>query len=1015
MRRVLLLMVVALLIATGAPAGALAADGPSPRVAPVVDAGADAAVNEGTLWTQGGSFTDDDLDTWTATVDWDYPSTPEALALNPDKTFTLSHTWADEGDGSFDVRVCVNDGTTEASDTVTVTVSNVAPVVDAGADVALPTGVLSRAGSFTDPGTDTWTATVNYGDGGGAVDLTLVGKTFALSHTYAQGTFTVTVTVNDGDTGIGVDTFQVTYGPQCYGMSTTILGTAGPETLNGTAGDDVISGLGGDDTIDGLGGNDRICGGDGNDTLTGGLGNDLIDGGGGSLDEVSYAGAPSAVVVSLAAGTATGGHGSDSLTGLENARGSAYADTLTGNSAANILYGGAGDDFLSGGGGSDQMTGEAGNDWVTYLNASAAVTVNLPAGTATGGDGPDFIFFIENVRGSAFGDTLTGDGAANVLMGEGGDDTLAGGLGNDLLDGGTGSDWAVYDTAPSAVMVDLNAGIATGGDGNDTLLSIENARGSASGDTLTGNTAANRLTGNAGDDTLTGGLGFDTLDGGAGNDWANYETAPSAVVVNLSTRSASGGHGTDAVNGIENVKGSPYNDTLVGDTAPNFLNGLGGNDRITGGAGDDILDGGAGNDWAMYEGATAGVIVNLAGSSATGGHGTDVLWSFENVAGSAYGDTITGTTGPNTLVGNNGNDSISGGSGNDVIRGGGGNDSLDGGPDLDLASYTGAPAAVVVNLESGAASGGHGSDTLVGFENAQGSARADTLIGDAGANILQGMRGSDRLTGGGGNDYLDGGRGRDWAIYTAAPSAVVVNLALSTATGGHASDTLASIENVEGSAFGDTLTGSTAVNRLKGGSGDDRITGGWARDFIDGGPGNDWAVYEGGVGPVVVNLTVGTASGAHGADRITAVENVSGSPYNDTLIGDAASNRLYGQGGNDRITGAGGNDLIDGGVGTDWAVYQGAPGAVAVDLAAGTASGGHGADSLIGMENAIGSAHADTLAGNELANVLFGKQGDDNLVGRGGNDLLGGGLGVDRADGGTGTDNCSSEVTVACE
>ena len=98
---------------------------------------------------------------------------------------------------------------------------------------------------------------------------------------------------------------------------------------------------------------------------------------------------------------------------------------------------------------------------------------------------------------------------------------------------------------------------------------------------------------------------------------------------------------------------------------------------------------------------------------------------------------------------------------------------------------------------------------------------------------------------------------------------MVVNLSLSPAPGGHGSDTLASIENVEGSAFGDTLTGSTAVNRLKGGSGDDRITGGWARDFIDGGPGNDWAVYEGGVGPVVVNLTLGTASGGHGADRIT--------------------------------------------------------------------------------------------------------------------------------------------------
>ncbi len=56
MRRALLLMVVALLIVAGAPAGASAADGPSPRVAPVVNAGSDATVNEGSLWTQAGAF-----------------------------------------------------------------------------------------------------------------------------------------------------------------------------------------------------------------------------------------------------------------------------------------------------------------------------------------------------------------------------------------------------------------------------------------------------------------------------------------------------------------------------------------------------------------------------------------------------------------------------------------------------------------------------------------------------------------------------------------------------------------------------------------------------------------------------------------------------------------------------------------------------------------------------------------------------------------------------------------------
>ncbi|HSQ38227.1 MAG TPA: PKD domain-containing protein, partial [Acidimicrobiia bacterium] len=365
MRRALLLLVIALLIVAGAPAGASAAGGPSPRVAPVVDAGTDAAVNEGSLWTQAGSFTDDDADTWLATVDWNHPSTPEALAL-VGKTFTLSHTWVDEGDGSFDVRVCVNDFTTEVCDTVLVTVSNVAPVVDAGADIVLSaTGLLSRAGSFIDPGTDVWSATVHWGEGL-AVPLTLVAKSFTLSHTYtAYGTYTVTVTVNDlPDTGIGIDTFQATFGPQCYGMNPTIVGTAGADALNGTAGDDVIAGLGGNDTINGLEGNDRICGGDGDDTLTGGLGNDLIDGGAGA-DTAAYDTAPSAVTVSLGTtpGTATGGHGSDSLTGIENVNGSAFNDTLIGDAAANILAGLGGDDNITGGAGNDAIIGGTGIDW----------------------------------------------------------------------------------------------------------------------------------------------------------------------------------------------------------------------------------------------------------------------------------------------------------------------------------------------------------------------------------------------------------------------------------------------------------------------------------------------------------------------------------------------------------------------------------------------------------------------------------------------------------------------------
>lgn len=105
-------------------------------------------------------------------------------------------------DGIYTVRLIVTD-IRGLADTVstTATVSNVAPEISTLADATLPSGAVYTAdGSFTDPGTDTWTATADYGDGSGPVELELSGMSFSLSHTYAPpGTYTVTVTVSDDD------------------------------------------------------------------------------------------------------------------------------------------------------------------------------------------------------------------------------------------------------------------------------------------------------------------------------------------------------------------------------------------------------------------------------------------------------------------------------------------------------------------------------------------------------------------------------------------------------------------------------------------------------------------------------------------------------------------------------------------------------------------------------------------------------------------------------------------------
>jgi len=101
-------------------------------------------------------------------------------------------------------------GTTSAEQTVTV--ANLAPAVEAGGDATIDEGgTFAATGSFADPGTDIWAATVDYGDGSGLQPLTLnPDKTFALSHVYADnGIYTVTVNVSDDDSGAGNDTLTV--------------------------------------------------------------------------------------------------------------------------------------------------------------------------------------------------------------------------------------------------------------------------------------------------------------------------------------------------------------------------------------------------------------------------------------------------------------------------------------------------------------------------------------------------------------------------------------------------------------------------------------------------------------------------------------------------------------------------------------------------------------------------------------------------------------------------------------
>ena len=217
------------------------------------------------------------------------------------------------------------------------------------------------------------------------------------------------------------------------------------------------------------------------------------------------------------------------------------------------------------------------------------------------------------------------------------------------------------------------------------------------------------------------------------------------------------------------------------------------------------------------------------------------------------------------------------------------------------------------------------------------------------------------------------------------------------------------IENFVAGSSNDEVTGNDVVNRLEGRAGNDRLTGSAGADVMDGGAGRDLLWYEGFDAGVRVSFSTGLGSGGHAAgDTFENVEGVISSGHADTLWGGDGNDWLTSKGGddvlgggvgNDNLVGGAGADAMDGGAGYDRLWCSGSEAAVAVDLSAGTASGGDAeGDTVEHVEEIVGSGHADTL---------WGGDGNDWLVGQGGDDVLDGlvaGAGADRMDGGVGHD-----------
>ncbi len=776
-------------------------------------------------------------------------------------------------------------------------------------------------GAFNDSLTG---ATTNDLINGGAGNDAIAGGDGNDTLTGGAGDDTIEGGLGNDSLDAGADTDTLSYASASSGVTVSlgqsgaqVTGGAGTDTatnfenLTGGGFNDSLTGTNGDNVIDGGGGNDTILGGNGNDLITaganddnveGGAGNDTLDGGTGN-DTLSYASAVGPVTVSLALSVAqnTGvAAGTDTISNFENLVGGAFADRLTGSDGDNVIEGGANIDTIDGGLGNDTLDGGASDDTLSYASATGAITFSLALSGAqvTGGAGTDTASSFENLTGGGFNDSLTGSSGTNSIDGGEGDDMIIAGEGVDTLNGGLGNDMVSYALATLALTI-INGTSVSGAFGNQTLQNVEFVIGTSLNDSLRGSAGDNGFDAGDGNDTIDGQAGNDTLLGGLGNDTI-----------------------LDDNGGNDSVEGGGGNDTLGAGAGNDVINGGAGDDIVNGGPGNDTLDGGDDLDTLSYVLAAGAVTVNLGvtGPQVTGGSGTDTVSNFENLLGSSNSDILTGSSGDNVINGEGGHDTIDGGAGNDTLDGG----SSGGVGTGDVLSYASATAGVTVDLSltGPQVTGGAGTDTVSNFERLQGSGFNDRLSGAL--TTIDGGAGDDTISGGAGGENLSGGDGIDTVSYANAASAVRVNLALTTFqnTVGGGNDTLSNFENLTGGAFNDTLTGSAGDNVIEGGLGNDTLLGRAGADSLIGGGGLDFASYAGATAGVTAridftNLNTGEAAG----DSYTGIGGLTGTDFDDTLVGTAGSQILEGGFGNDALIGRQGSDSLTGGFGVDFFAF----------------------------------------------------------------------------------------------
>lgn len=737
-------------------------------------------------------------------------------------------------------------------------------------------------------------------------------------------------------------------------------------------------------------------------------------------------------------------------------------NTLDGTSNNDLIIGLKGDDVIDGGAGNDLIFGGKGDD------------------TIDGGDGHDVIF------GGKGDDIIDGGDGHDLLIGGKGDDVLTGGEGNDVLIGGRGDDEFVFDLGFGIdIIVDFRAGAGSpdrirlsdlGVSDFASLLLLATDYGHhtriefASGDVLYlkwvsvadldeddfifETSTSDLFTANA--DVVD----FNTIVAGDYIDGTQYDALDGDDIVTLATNAAEAAEAGFVVGTAFNAGAG--NDTVIGGTLDDVINGDAGDDVIEGGAGADTLNGGDDDDT---------IIIADGGDAVDGGAGTDELQVSSNidavisletgqttiggVAGTVIGiENVTTSGGNDTIVADSADNTINSGGGNDLVSIASGNNIIDAGTGDDILVARNGAADVTANLTSGAVEiSGFGTSTVSNFnsvftgdgdDDVTGNAAGNRLYVYAGDNTVFGLAGNDDIIVGDGSNMVDGGADTDTLRFSSAISAdLEVDLGAGTINvAGGGSGTVVNVENVVTNGGNDTITGDANNNFLDGGDGNDALTGGGGNDIILGGSGSD--ILDGDIGEDFLD-------GGAGDDRLilgdfSAGDGIDGGADTDTLIYAAASGanhtivgtdidftvdgttiaiagvenfEITGGDLNDTITTHDGDDFIDGTTGLDTIDAGAGDDRVIIDdLDLGdTVDGGADTDTFVhaltnGMDHTMillsGSIILDStnyLVSNFENFEITGGDGRDIInEGTGGNSILRGGDGNDNLSGTTGID-----------